>query len=87
MRFSREIPDTSNELDSITVDEEDFNELMQAIQQLGELDKTIILLYLEDCSYKDIADITGISVSNVGVRINRAKKELKIILNEMGYEE
>jgi RNA polymerase sigma-70 factor (ECF subfamily) len=36
-----------------------------------------MLLYLEEKSYDEIAEITGISKSNVGVRINRAKKILK----------
>ena len=36
-----------------------------------------MLLYLEEKSYEDIAEILGITKSNVGVRINRAKKLLK----------
>lgn len=55
---------------------ESFLILHQMIQQLPEKDKLIILLYLEELSYKDIASVLGISVSNVGVRINRIKQKL-----------
>ena len=55
---------------------EDVRKLYQAISSLKEIDRIIISLVLEDISYKEIAEITGISVSNVGVRINRIKKAL-----------
>ena len=55
-------------------------QLLAAIQKLNDVDKSIMLLYLEEYSYEQIAGIIGISVSNVGVRINRAKKQLKTIL-------
>jgi len=55
-------------------------QLLGAIQKLNDVDKSIILLYLEEYSYEQIAGIIGISSSNVGVRINRAKKQLKSIL-------
>lgn len=48
------------------------------IDHLDEFNKEIIILYLEDYSYKSIADIVGISESNVGTKINRLKKKLKI---------
>lgn len=71
-----ELPDKSN-----IVDEMERNEslrlLINAIHNLDEIDKSIMLLYLEEKSYDDIAEIIGISKSNVGVRINRAKKTLK----------
>ncbi len=51
--------------------------LYRAIASLKELDRIIIELLLEGNSYQTIAEITGLSVSNVGVRINRIKKALK----------
>ena len=54
-----------------------FQQLMEAIHCLDEIDKSIMLLYLEEYSYNQIADTIGISSLNVGVRINRAKKQLK----------
>ena len=56
--------------------EEQVNRLYKAISSLKEIDRIIIGLLLEENSYSEIADITGISTSNVGVRINRIKKAL-----------
>jgi len=51
--------------------------LQQFIFELKEIDKSIMLLYLDDKSYRDIADITGISETNVATKINRIKTNLK----------
>jgi len=50
--------------------------LLKAIYKLNEMDKSIMLLYLEEKSYAEIAEILGITLSNVGVRISRAKEIL-----------
>jgi RNA polymerase sigma-70 factor (ECF subfamily) len=55
-------------------------QLLAAVAQLKPIDKAIITLYLEERSYDEIADIVGISKSNVGVRINRAKEQLYKIM-------
>lgn len=59
---------------------EAINLLYSAIRQLSEIDRAIILLYLEEKSYKEIADIIGTSSNNIGVRIKRIKERLKILL-------
>ena len=46
----------------------------------------IILYYLENLSYKEIADVMSIPVSTVGARINRAKKMMKSIFEKKGYK-
>lgn len=51
--------------------------LQQFILELKEIDKSIMLLYLDDKSYHEIAEITGISETNVATRINRIKTNLK----------
>lgn len=71
-----ELPDTSNIVDEMARNES-LQLLINAIHNLDEIDKSIMLLYLEEKSYDEIAEIIGISKSNVGVRINRAKKTLK----------
>ncbi|MEG1038251.1 MAG: sigma-70 family RNA polymerase sigma factor, partial [Mucinivorans sp.] len=58
----------------------DFQQLLEAIRQLNKVDKSIMLLYLEGYNYNDIGEIMGIGSSNVGVRINRAKKQLEKLL-------
>jgi RNA polymerase sigma-70 factor (ECF subfamily) len=55
--------------------------LYQAISHLSDVEKAIIILYLEDYNYKEISEIIGISESNTGVRINRIKTQLIKILN------
>jgi RNA polymerase sigma factor (sigma-70 family) len=54
--------------------------LMMAIRQLPVMQRQLITLALDGISYADIAIITGLSVSNVGVQLNRAKKQLKSIM-------
>jgi RNA polymerase sigma-70 factor, ECF subfamily len=52
-------------------DEENLQSLYRAIRRLKESDRTIIILYLEDKSYKEMAEILGITVTNVGAKVNR----------------
>jgi RNA polymerase sigma-70 factor (ECF subfamily) len=54
--------------------------LQQAIGKLSEIEKAIIMLYLDDKSYDEIAEIIGITHSNVGVRINRIKIKLEKLI-------
>ena len=51
--------------------------LFDAIATLSPLNKAIVLLYLDDLSYEEIATITGLSKANVSVRLVRLKKELE----------
>lgn len=60
--------------------EEPIAFLFDAIATLSALNKAVILLYLEDMSYEEIASITGISKSNVSVRLVRIKNELEVKL-------
>ena len=62
--------------------EESLQELYRAISTLSSLNKAVVLLYLEDLSYEEIAQITGLSKSNVSVRLVRIKKELEIKLKK-----
>ena len=59
---------------------ENEERLFWALRQLNDSEKAVISLYLEDFSYQEIAAITGLSESNVGVRLNRIKNKLKQIL-------
>ena len=71
--------------DIISVAEADTNEgleenigfLQQFISELKELDRALLLLYLEEKSYKEIADIMGISETNTATKIGRIKTQLK----------
>ncbi len=57
--------------------------LYAAINKLSEIDKAITLLYLENNSYDDIAAITGLTKTNVSVRLVRIKKALKEALKNI----
>ena len=59
-------------------DEEDrWKLLKQYIDDLNLLEKGIVILYLEEKSYEEIAEIIGISASNVGTKLSRIKEKLK----------
>lgn len=54
-----------------------LQQLYRMINRLGQLEKSIILLYLEEKSYEDISEITGLTVTNVATKLNRIKDKLK----------
>lgn len=62
--------------------DEALNQLYAAIRQLSEVDRALILLYLEEKPNGEIADILGTNANNIGVRVNRIKERLKKILDE-----
>lgn len=51
--------------------------LNQAVKKLSSINKAIILLYFEELSYEEIAQITGLSKKNISVRLVRIKKEIE----------
>ena len=57
--------------------EEELHLLREAIATLTDIDKAIILLHLEDHNYDEIASITGLTKTNVSVRLVRIKRALK----------
>jgi RNA polymerase sigma-70 factor (ECF subfamily) len=69
------IPAYDDESDGVTQFEIDA--LYGAINQLQSVDRAIILLYLEEKSYEEIAEIMGITRTHVGVKITRIKKKLE----------
>ena len=56
--------------------------LYDRINRLDVFDRAIILLWLENMSYQDIADVVGISVPNVTSRLFRIKEQLKSMSNK-----
>lgn len=73
-----EIPD---ERGIRSVEDAKIRQLYIHISKLNDLDKTIIFLYLEQCSYDEIAEITGISTKNVSVRLVRIREKLRKLFN------
>ncbi|MFC2121653.1 RNA polymerase sigma factor [Bacteroidota bacterium] len=58
-------------------DESDIEKLNMAINCLNSNDRRIVSLYVEEKSYKEISDITGLSKQNISVKIYRIKKALQ----------
>lgn len=74
-RLDEQVAETFVELKS--ENEFQLNLLAQFISELKEIDKALMILYLEDKSHAEIAEILGMSVSNAGTKIGRIKDKLK----------
>lgn len=61
--------------------DENIREMYRLINQLKTLEKVVVLLYLEEKSYQEIADITGLTLSNVATKLKRAKEKLRQMSN------
>ena len=88
IRKDKNVPEIiSLTLDYDRIDDKDDTEIMlkqlyKLINQLGPLEKSIILLYLENKSYEEISEITGLTVTNVATRLNRIKEKLRKMKKE-----
>ncbi len=51
--------------------------LYACIRKLPEKDRVLCMLFLEDLSYKEMAEISGLTVNHIGVRMNRIRQKLK----------
>ena len=61
-------------------------QLYAALGTLPEADRSLALLLLDDLSYREIAEVLGITENNVGVKLNRVKKRLTEQLRKLEYE-
>ena len=77
-RFALETPD----LTASPEQRERVAWLYAKIHQLPPVDRTLILLHLDKVSYADMADITGLTESNIGVRLHRIKQQLTQLSEE-----
>ena len=50
--------------------------LYSAIRSLKPLDRSLMLMALDELSYREMAEVLGLSESNIGVKINRIKHQL-----------
>lgn len=67
--------------DNHAFSDEPLNLLYAAIRKLSEIDRAIIMLYLDEKPYKEIAEIIGTNPNNIGVRVQRIKLRLKNLLD------
>lgn len=56
---------------------EQFKTMYAAIEKLNDIEKAIVMLYLDDKSYDEMEDILGISNGNLRVKMNRIKEKLR----------
>jgi len=65
--------------------EQRLNALYAAISRLPEIDKGIVMLYLEDKSYEEMEDILGMNANNLRVRMNRIKEKLRHLKKNISH--
>jgi RNA polymerase sigma factor (sigma-70 family) len=69
--------------EQVLIEQERGERLLEAVRRLALPYRQVMTLILEDMSYDEIADTLGISLANVGIRVNRAKQQLKV---QLGHE-
>jgi len=57
--------------------EEELGQLYKAIEQLNDIEKAVVMLYMEDRSYEEMEEILGMSQGNLRVKMNRIKDKLR----------
>jgi len=62
-------------------EEQQIKLMYKAVKQLGDIDKALVFLYLEDKDYREISETLGITEVNARVKMNRIKTKLRTILN------
>ena len=89
MRKEKNIPEIVSQTPAEADRSEEWDEtqamlrqLYRMINRLGQLEKSIILLYLEEKSYEEISEITGLTVTNVATKLNRIKEKLRKMKKE-----
>ncbi|MCD8167687.1 MAG: sigma-70 family RNA polymerase sigma factor [Bacteroides sp.] len=89
IRKEKNIPEfvrLSAETESLREEDDPLNrmlaEMYRIISRLGQLEKSIILLYLEKRSYEEIAEITGLTVTNVATRLAQIKEKMRRMKKE-----
>ncbi|RZT00161.1 RNA polymerase sigma factor [Aquimarina brevivitae] len=68
----------SEKIEELNEEESPYKHILNHfIKELNEFDKALMLLYLEDYSYKEIGELIGITETNVGSKLNRIKNKFK----------
>ena len=82
-----EIETVNDLLQTVDEPEDDrINWLYSQIRKLNEIDRSLTLLLLDGYSYKEMSEMTGISETNIGVKIHRIKKQLVHNSNQYEYD-
>jgi RNA polymerase sigma-70 factor (ECF subfamily) len=81
IRFTEYQPEFHDTSDETGRGSENAERLRKAIAQLPAADRMIMALVLEDSTYQEIAEVTGLTVNHVGVKINRIKEKIMKVLS------
>ena len=77
--FLGSLKDDKAQENNMDADEENLNLLFSAISKLTEVEKAVVMLYLDDKSYEDMEDVLGINQGTLRVKMNRIKEKLRQI--------
>ncbi|TFV95559.1 sigma-70 family RNA polymerase sigma factor [Algoriphagus kandeliae] len=83
LTVNTEIPSLLDDVEATMDASEDVKILYRAISQLNKIEKAIILLWLDEKSYEEIAETIGISVKNVSVKLVRIKTKLADLIQKL----
>lgn len=81
LAYTDVVPDRVEESDS-SVQLFRQEALIGAMKRLTEADRALLAMYLDDLSYREISEVTGLSESNVGVKLSRLKKQLALMIKK-----
>ena len=85
LSFPEFIPTEQADTDEEKLKEEKLKEMYAAISRLTEVEKAIVMLFLEDKSYDEMEEILGISSGTLRVKMNRIKEKLRTLTKAQAY--
>lgn len=85
LSFPEFIPRDEAETDEEKLKEEKLQQMYAAISRLSEVEKAIVMLYLEDKSYDEMEEILGIGNGALRVKMNRIKEKLRLLTKAEAY--
>ena len=80
-RFAR-FDDAAFNIPAESGTDERLGDMYAAIKQLSEIERAVTMLYMDECSYREIGEILGLTESNVGVKLNKVKMKLRTTLKK-----
>lgn len=75
--FLGSLKDDKAQESNMDANEENLNLLFSAISKLTEVEKAVVMLYLDDKSYEEMEEVLGISMGTLRVKMNRIKEKLR----------
>lgn len=80
-----EMPASLQDMSFPGEEEEQLQQLYAAIDRLSEIEKALVMLYLDDRTYEEMEEILGINQNNLRVKMNRIREKLRKMTKEATY--